>query len=171
MLKTLLTCSVLFLCAISQADEIDYCRVTSVNDGNSFRCISDKNQNFEVTLHRIKTPKLDQPYGKEAKALLSAIILNKKIDVVDVEFKGKQTEDGYQIIAATLWADVAEEEGVVDINQFMIAKGLATYDHSSSLEEQKTYIALEEDAKQAKLGLWSQSDSAPLVKGSKAKKE
>lgn len=128
--------------------------VLSVHDGDTCKMKLSDGRTVDVRLYGIDTPEDTpngvgvQPFGKEAGDALREMINGKtlKVDIY-------QEEDGHGRPVVRLF------DNGVDVNAQMVQKGLAwhyvEYDASNSFD---TYEQLMRDAKDAKLGLWSQEN-------------
>ena len=113
-------------------------RVVSVIDGNSIRVLSGK-RIVKVLLHGIDCPAKKQPYGKQAKKVLSQIIFGK---VVTIQEK-KPGRKG-QLAAVVLTQDGRE------VNRELVQAGWCWADEDYSTDYSKEM----QEAREAKRGLW-----------------
>ena len=125
--------------------------LVSIVDGDSFK-VKVQGAVMDVRLQGIDAPEMDQPFGKDARAILEKLIGDEQIVLVfdDVDHYGR--------IVARAW--VAD----VDINLEMIRRGAAWFD-SEYARDDELYNA-ELKARAAKRGLWSlatQSTIEPWV--------
>ncbi len=67
-----------FFLSFAQAEPFQ-CKVVEVINGDTMTCLTEQKELVKVKLHEINAPKLAQPYGQEAKQLLSDIVLNKDV--------------------------------------------------------------------------------------------
>ena len=73
--------ALLLLCCLPGlvvADQIS-CRAVSISEGDTFTCLSTENKRLRVRLAEIDAPERKQPYGAEAKQVLSDLILEKQL--------------------------------------------------------------------------------------------
>jgi endonuclease YncB( thermonuclease family) len=115
-------------------------RVVGVTDGDTLTLLVEREQ-VRVRLAQIDAPELDQPYGKKAKAALSALAFGKpaRVDVVDIDRYGRTVGEVFS--------------GGIDVNREMVREGHAwaytQYSHTTEI------IELEGSAREAKKGLWA----------------
>lgn len=130
--------------------------VTVVKDGDTVIFKTPKGD-VDVRLYGIDAPetkknkkKLGQPYGEEAKAFLSQMVLNEKV-VLEVTGSGNYGRVG----------GILHHNGD-DVNATLIRSGLAwAYKEYLKGPHASEYLGLEEVARKEKLGLWKQSNPQP----------
>ena len=150
-----------FLFSLVQAKTID-CRVVAVHDGQTFTCLTQQEERIKVNLSLVAAPKLDQPYGQEAKQALSAIILNQEVAVVVDKQNGQDFRGMVYFSISTCEGFILPDyctRPVGIVNQLMPALGLTWYDNI--VEENSFIERAEQDARQARRGLWAQPDPVP----------
>jgi endonuclease YncB( thermonuclease family) len=119
-------------------------RVVGITDGDTLTLLVDRQQ-VRVRLAQIDAPESSQPYGKKAKAALSALAFGKqaRIEVVDIDRYGRTIGEVFV-------------EGI-DVNREMVRAGHAwaytKYSHTTEI------IELENSARAAKQGLWALPDN------------
>jgi len=119
-------------------------RVVGITDGDTLKLLVDREQ-VRVRLAQIDAPESNQPYGKTAKAALSALAFGKRarVEVVDIDRYGRTVGEVFV-------------EGI-DVNREMVREGHAwaytKYSHSTEI------IELEDGARAAKKGLWALPES------------
>lgn len=115
-------------------------RVVGVSDGDTLTLLTAEKQQVKVRLGEIDTPESRQPYGQRAKQALSDLAYNQQARVVvqDVDRYGRTV--GRVFVGAT------------DVNAEMIRQG-AAWVYRQYLKDQ-SLLALEQQAKSAKRGLW-----------------
>ncbi|WP_434778694.1 thermonuclease family protein [Neisseria sp. Ec49-e6-T10] len=157
--------SLLFL-SFAQAETIQ-CKVTNVIDSNNIVCKKANNEPVEVKLYQIDAPDLGQAFSQEAKHSLTSHYLNRHIDI---ETHGI---DKYQRTLGTIYTmnmcscypegdpmNVSDDCGCkFDRNLSMIQQGHAWFDKSYG--ENPEYQQAQEEAKQAKRGLWADTNPIP----------
>jgi endonuclease YncB( thermonuclease family) len=115
-------------------------RVVGITDGDTLTLLVGRRQ-VRVRLAQIDAPESDQPYGKKAKAALSALAFGKqaRVEVVDIDRYGRTVGE--------IFVDG------IDINREMVRAGHAwaytKYSHTTEI------IELEASARAAKQGLWT----------------
>jgi len=121
-------------------DNVLYGRVVSVTDGDTFKA---KIQGAVMIFRMadIDAPEKDQPYGREARAMLTAAL-----DGKDVVMRRVDTDTHGRIVVHAWIANL-------DINREVVARGsawfYAEYAHDNCL------YPVENDARNAKRGLWA----------------
>jgi len=115
-------------------------RVVSISDGDTLTLLVDREQ-VRIRLAQIDAPEIGQPYGKKAKAALSALAFHKqaRVEVVDIDRYGRTVGE--------VFADG------IDVNREMVREGHAwaytRYSHTTEI------IELEGSARASKKGLWA----------------
>lgn len=152
------------------------CEVVSIDDGNTFTCLTTQSKKIKINLYETNTPELNQPYGKVAKKALSNIILNKKLvinrlhtyngrslAIVDLERYQQSTLDAPLDLESYSRGDW-EYSIPTSVNYLMIKDGHAWFTLFGrcgyGMEYRPEYIA-EKEAKEAKRGLWSNPNPIP----------
>lgn len=160
--KTVAKCLVMLCCIPLPAQAESFsAKVIAVLDGDTVLVLRGA-QKLKVRLANIDAPEVghagmggmpsnspkDQAYGKQSRASLLEMV-NRKQVLID-----SQAVDQYGRIVGQL------SVGGLNINQEQVRRGMAwEYSHYHS---DKTYIELQNDAQQARRGLWSQdSPQAP----------
>ncbi len=116
-------------------------RVVGVSDGDTLTLLTAEKQQVKVRLGEIDTPESRQPYGQRAKQALSDLAYNQQARVV------VQDTDRYGRTVGRVFV------GDVDVNAEMIRQG-AAWAYRQYLKDQ-SLLALEQQAKAAKRGLWA----------------
>lgn len=117
-----------------------YGRVVGVTDGDTLTLLVNREQ-VRIRLAQIDAPESNQPYGKRAKAALSALAFGKqaRVEVVDIDRYGRTVGEVFV-------------DGI-DVNREMVREGYAwaytKYSHTTQI------IELEDSARAAKKGLWA----------------
>ena len=118
-----------------------------ISDGDTLTVQTDDNQRVRVRLAGIDAPEHDQPYGTAATHSLAALALNRTVRVRRV------AEDDYGRMVGVVVADGR------DLDAEQVRRGMAwvyrRYSRSRHL------YALEAEAKQARRGLWADSNPIP----------
>lgn len=149
---------VLLGCAAHVASAEEFTgRVIAVLDGDTVIVARDSGPPVKIRLAEIDAPEVahgsppsSQPAqagGEESRLSLSELVLNKQV-MVNV-----QTVDQYGRLVAHLTADGK------NINQEQVRRGMAW--EYSNYHSNQTYIALQNEAQQARRGLWAQANPQP----------
>ncbi|MFA5119448.1 MAG: thermonuclease family protein [Candidatus Omnitrophota bacterium] len=138
----------LFLYAsLLSAAEILKGRVVGVHDGDTITLLMEANKQVKIRLAQIDAPESDQAFGQRSKQSLSDMAFNKNIQVE------KETIDKYGRTVGTIFVDG------LDANREQVKRGMAwtyrQYLHDQSL------LQVENEARLAKVGLWSDSNPVP----------
>jgi endonuclease YncB( thermonuclease family) len=115
-------------------------RVVGISDGDTLTLLVDREQ-VRIRLAQIDAPESNQPYGKNAKAALSAFAFGRRarVEVVDIDRYGRTVGEVFV-------------DGI-DVNREMVREGHAwAYTKYSQSTE---IIELEDSARNAKKGLWA----------------
>ena len=118
--------------------------VVSIADGDTLTILIDK-KTYKIRLAQIDTPERKQPYGNEAKKVLSDLVFNKTISIKI------ETIDRYGRYVADIYLDRNH------INAEMVKRGVA-WVYQKYAKDEKLYT-MENEAKAAKRGIWSLSEN------------
>jgi len=131
-------------------------KVVEVADGDTITVMEGKGRRIKCRLYGIDAPEVPnadrpgQPYGIEAKEVLSDLIYGK---TVQVETTGERTYD-----REVCHVHLKNE----DINLEMVKRGYAwAYRHYLSGAYASEYIDAEREAREKRRGLWKQSNPQP----------
>ena len=130
------------------ADENIYGRVVSVADGDTLTILDAEFQQHKVRLAGIDAPEKAMPFGQVSKQKLAEICFEKQaeITIVNIDRYGRTVGD---VVCDGVHA-----------NEEMVKAGYAwVYRHYDRGFE--AFYPLEQEAKDAKLGLWSDSEPTP----------
>jgi hypothetical protein len=113
-------------------------------DGDTVMVLRDGHKT-KIRLANIDAPEKDQPFGKQSRDSLVELVSKKQVQIES------KAVDQYGRIVGLISVDGR------NANQEQIQRGLAwEYSHFHS---DKTYIRLQNEARQARRGLWSQAGS------------
>lgn len=137
-------------------DTMQQATLVKVIDGDTI-AVSIEGKNEVVRVIGIDTPEVVDPrktvecFGKEASEKAKVMFENNK--TVLLESDPTQGErDKYQRLLRYIWIDDAK----VDFGKLMIEQGYATeYTYTTAYKYQESYRLAEEDAREAKKGLWA----------------
>jgi len=145
-LRKYFVCVLLLLVAGSARAESWQGICVSVIDGDSL-VVSQVRGKKEIRLYGIDAPEFDQPYGNQARTCLRNFVLKKTVTVEPIEIDTY----GRTISKVYLYDD--------SVNEHLIAEGCAwVYTRFCKPEDRKAWSALELNARQQGVGLWSQAD-------------
>jgi endonuclease YncB( thermonuclease family) len=122
-------------------------KVLRVVDGDTVDVQISQRKQIRVRLVEIDAPEHDQPYGAQAKAMLSDLVLDKTVSVVVTDPK----PDKYKRVLGRIF--------VTDVNKSLVADGGA-WAYREYLCD-KALLKDEKSAKKAKRGLWGLPDAKP----------
>lgn len=122
-------------------------KVVSVADGDTFTVLWNQNQ-IRVRLEGIDCPEKGQPFGNNARQIVSGLVFGK---VVKVE---EQSKDRYKRSIARVYLP----DGRL-VNAEMLRQGMAW--HYKKYSSDAEYARLEQQARRAGIGLWS--DRNPIA--------
>lgn len=136
----------LFLASAAEAGTITG-RVVGITDGDTLTLLDDGNNTVKIRLAEIDAPEKKQPFGARSKESLSDLCYDKAA-TADI-----QAKDRYGRTVARIKCDG------VDANAAQISRGMAwVYD---KYVKDKSLYQLQDEARTARLGLWSDPDPVP----------
>ena len=115
-------------------------KVVSISDGDTIDVLIDE-RTLRLRFAEIDTPEKGQPFGKNAKQGLSDLIAGRNVRVV------VDDTDRYGRAIAHVYA------GDVHVNKWMVQQGLAW--HYKAFSDSEELALAENEARQARRGLWS----------------
>ena len=134
--------------------------VVRVIDGDTITVKNIRGEIVRVRLTGIDAPESDQPFGKESKTNLNALVGDK-----DVRIEISK-EDRYGRSLGKVWIsppDCVKCNKTINVNRAQISSGMAwwyrKYANEQSAEDRKSYEFSEEEAKNLLKGLWSNAQS------------
>jgi endonuclease YncB( thermonuclease family) len=142
----LLWVSLVFSCTSQPSPEKLTGKVVKIADGDSFTLLVNGNMQVKVRLYGIDCPENGQPFGNKAKLFTSERIFGKK---VRVDIKDK---DRYGRTVGILFTEKEE-----NLNELLLQNGLAW--HYKMHDKNAEWAALEKNARENGVGLWSYKDS------------
>lgn len=134
----------LLLTAQTSAIEIEG-KVIAIADGDTFTLLTADKDQVKIRLAEIDAPESGQPYGNKSKQALSGLIFGKDVSVIT------QTTDRYGRTVG--WPHV---DGI-SVSEEMLRIGAAWVYREYVIHD--VLFAVEQDAREAKLGLWGISES------------
>ena len=145
MLRLLWLLCLLLCCTAAQAEEFTG-RVIVVIDGDTVLVLRHGHP-LKVRLAGIDAPERSQDYGLASRDALLRMVLHKQVRVET------RTIDKYGRTVALLWL------GTLNVNEEMVRRGMA-WDYSYFNRDPR-YLALQQEARQSRRGLWQQADPTP----------
>lgn len=119
-------------------------KVVKVADGDTITVLDDNNKKHKIRLDKIDATELKQPFGIKSKNYLESLIYQKKVKVVYTK------KDRYKRILGIVFLENKE------INLEMVKNGYAW--HYRFYDKTPSYIQAEKQAKEKKIGLWSEAN-------------
>jgi micrococcal nuclease len=120
----------------------DYCvKVISITDGDTFKGLTENNEEIKFRIHGIDAPEKKQAFGTKSKEYLSDLIFGKTVGIK------LQSKDRYG--RSVVWVYTANGE---DVSALMIQAGMAW--HYKKYDDSRQYVDLEDEARANKVGLW-----------------
>lgn len=130
----------------AQAEQF-YARVIAVLDGDTVMVRRNSGPPVKVRLAEIDAPEKAQQGGMDSRKSLSDLVLRQQVSV------NTQAVDHYGRLVAHLALDGKS------VNEEQVRSGMAW--EYSNYHSNKSYIALQNEAQQARRGLWSQANPLP----------
>jgi endonuclease YncB( thermonuclease family) len=122
--------------------------VVAVSDGDTITVLDANKQRHVIRLMGIDAPEKEQPYGQKAKESMSDLVFNKEVSVTWYK------RDRYGRTVGQVYV------GDTDVCLEQIKRGLAwhykEYEREQSVEDRSLYSIAEEQARIARMGVWSQ---------------
>lgn len=150
--------------SVAKTGETYLAKVIKVADGDTLT-VQDK----DGRKHKIRMHGIDAPESKQAHGLASAEWMSARVLGTDVTIEVNDT-DRYQREVAKVWAtpsDCREQfcKYSLDINLEAVKAGQVwwykDYAKTQSLSDRKLYEQAEQDARQARIGLWQGAKPTP----------
>jgi endonuclease YncB( thermonuclease family) len=117
-------------------------KVVSVADGDTFTLLTAEKKQIRIRLHGIDCPEKKQDYGEKAKQFLADLVFQKVVTVIEMD------TDRYGRTIGMVTINEA------NVNKALLKAGLAW--HYKQYDKNPAWAKLEQEARQAKRGLWSQ---------------
>jgi endonuclease YncB( thermonuclease family) len=130
--------------------------VITVLDGDTIRVLDGSNRITRIRLKSIDAPEKNQPFGEESRKYLASMLIGQEVKV-----KAGRT-DGEGDILGQIWLrpkNCSNCKKTVDANLTQLVAGMAWWSSKfakqQSKQDRRHYESAEAEAKQDKLGLWS----------------
>jgi len=130
--------------------------VVSVADGDTFTLLTADHEQIRVRLHGIDCPEKKQDFGTKAKDFLAGLVFQKQVTVRETD------RDRYGRTIGIVTVDG------VNVNEALLTAGLAW--HYTHYDQNPAWALLEDTARRAKRGLWSQGNAIAPWEFRKAKR-
>ena len=124
-----------------------YGTVVGITDGDTLKIVTPTMQQAKIRLAEIDTPERGQPFGTWAKLRLSDLVFGKPIAIKLVDI------DRYDRIVGRIYVDD------LDVNAELVRIGAAWVYRKYATDP--SLYDLEEEAREAKRGLWGQGTPIP----------
>ena len=128
-------------------------RVVGIADGDTITVLDITNTQHKIRLAGIDAPEKRQPFGNVSKQSLSDLVFGKQVVVNYQKF------DRYDRVVGKVFVDG------VDANLEQVKRGLAwyfkKYKSELVLDDRLDYLHAEEDAINARIGLWVEPNPIP----------
>jgi endonuclease YncB( thermonuclease family) len=151
LLRIFLTTLMLLGSVLTYADEIKG-QVVGVSDGDTITVLDNNKTQHKIRLVGIDSPEKTQPFGQAAKKSLSDLIIYKQVTII------WNKRDRYQRVLGKV---IMEEQ---DICLEQVKRGMAwhykQYQQDQPPDDQLKYSQAEKDAREKRIGLWS--DDSPV---------
>ena len=143
-MRIFLTIGIFCLLSLSVFAENITGKIVNVADGDTVTLLTANNKQIRIRLNCIDAPEKSQAFGKKSKESLINLVAGKYVTVQ------KHNVDRYGRVVGTIYLDNT------DINLSQVKNGLAwVYDRYCN---DRTYYDAESRAREAKIGLWRQSN-------------
>lgn len=127
----------------------DYCvKVVAITDGDTFKGLTDKNEEIKFRIHGIDAPEKKQAFGTKSKEHLSDLIFGKTVGIK------LQSKDRYG--RSVVWVYTPDGE---DVSALMLQAGLAW--HYKEYDKSEFYATIENLAREKRKGLWIDKGPTP----------
>jgi endonuclease YncB( thermonuclease family) len=133
-------------CAQTYASTTYECKVIGVSDGDTVTVLMSRRQ-IKVRLAEIDAPEKRQPFGERSKQSLSDLVYGKQVKV------NREDRDHYGRVVGRVYA------GGLDVNAEQLKRGMAWVYRQYNRD--KSLLALEQEARGAKRGLWTDPNPTP----------
>ena len=140
----------LLFAGVAHADVISG-RIVAISDGDTVTLLDSTKQQHKIRLAGIDAPEKKQSFGQRSKQNLSELVFNKDVEADCVKVDRYKREVCKITVNGT------------DANLEQIKAGLAwwyrSYAKDQSKADRATYAAAEQEAKDAKRGLWGDAEA------------
>lgn len=144
----LLVASLLSVPSTLAVADASFCKVVGVSDGTNFTCLTDAKKHVKVKLAKMRAPNPKQPYGIDARQVLSGLVLGRQIWLQVL------ANDQYDRSVGRVYVNG------IDVNARMVSLGAAWTCRLHNIDQ--GLLSLEELAHKARRGLWALPESGLL---------
>jgi micrococcal nuclease len=124
-----------------------HAKVAAVVDGDTIHVVDDHGVPLNIRLDGIDCPESGQPFGGVARRFVRAAAFDRDVEIRVVD------QDAYERLVARVSVDGQ------DLSTQLLRAGLAW--HYTEYSHDAALASAEKDARQAKRGLWSESNAVP----------
>ena len=128
-------------------------KVVSVTDGDTITVLDENRKQHKIRLGGIDAPERSQPFGQKSKAHLASLVFGRTVEVES------NKKDRYQRTVGKVTINGQ------DANLAMIVAGYAwhykKYQNEQPLGDRHLYTSAEQDAREARIGLWRDPHPIP----------
>lgn len=136
----------LFLCSCNSETELLTGTVINVADGDTFTMLVN-NEKIKIRLYGIDCPERKQDFYSVAKTFLTDLVKGETVSIEEID------TDRYGRVVGIVTVDG------VNVNEALLQAGLAW--HYKTYDDNPAWAQLEQQARQAKKGLWSIPNPIP----------
>jgi endonuclease YncB( thermonuclease family) len=122
-------------------------KVVYIVDGDTFDLLTAEKKKVRIRLHGIDCPEKTQDFGQKATQYLAGLISEKTVSVEEMDIDRHERIIGMVTVDST------------NVNEALLKSGLAW--HYKYYDKNPAWAKLEQAAREAKVGLWSQPNSVP----------
>lgn len=136
----------------------DYCvKVISISDGDTFRGLTENNEEIKFRIFGIDAPERHQAFGKRSTQYLSDLIFGETVGI-----KIQKTDYFGRLV---VWVYTSDDK---DVSVEMLKAGMAW--HFKKYDKSEEYASLENNARLNGIGLWVDKNPIPPWVFRKSKK-
>lgn len=121
-------------------------RVVKVTDADTITILGSDEKRYKIRLQGIDAPEKKQNYGADCKDKLTAMVLNRRVDVEAYK------TDRYKRVVAKVMVD--DKDMALELIRQGCGWHYKAYADEQSWRDQRNYASAEQQARNNKLGLW-----------------
>ena len=127
-------------------------KVVKVSDGDTFHLLTAGNRQVKVRLYGIDAPEKGQAFGSRAQQMLAQLVFGRQVTV-----NSKGTDQFKRVLGIAM---VQNDAGnTIVVNEALLQQGMAW--HFTRYDKNPAWASMQQQAKAAKTGLWSDSNPTP----------